>query len=108
MSRIVQQLREASRHIFAAGVAAVDPVAAMRRAVVRQGDNLYVDGVPYALQQYGHGYVVGAGKAGATMAQGLEEVLGERLTGGVATVKYGHLAPVSRVTIHEAGHPVPD
>ena len=42
------------------------------------------------------------------MAQGLEEVLGERLTDGVVTVKYGHLAPVSRVTIHEAAHPVPD
>ena len=108
MSRTVQQLREDSRHIFAAGVAAVDPVAAVRRAVVRQGDMLYVDGVPYDLQRYAHVYVVGAGKAGATMTQGLEEVLGERLTGGVVTVKYGHLAPVSRVTIHEAAHPVPD
>jgi hypothetical protein len=29
------------------------------------------------------------------MAQGLEEVLGERLTGGMVTVKYGHRAPVS-------------
>src|SRR4029434_7345479 len=51
---------------------------------------------------------VGAGKAGATMAQGLEKVLRERLTDGVVTVKYGHLAPVARVTIHEAAHPVPD
>jgi glycerate 2-kinase len=108
MSRTVQQLRQDSRHIFAAGVAAVDPVAAVRRAVVRQGDTLYVDGVPYDLQRYAHIDVVGAGKAGATMAQGLEEVLGEQLTGGVVTVKYGHLAPVSRVTIHEAAHPVPD
>ena len=108
MSRTVQQLREDSRHIFAAGVAAVDPVAAVRRAVVRQGDLLYVDGMPYDLQRYAHVYAVGAGKAGATMAQGLEEVLGERLTDGMVTVKYGHLAPVSRVTIHEAAHPVPD
>src|SRR5712692_5933315 len=108
MSRTIQQLREDSRHIFAAGVAAVDPVAAVRRAVVRQGDTLYVDGVSYDLQRYAHVYVVGAGKAGATMAQGLEEVLGERLTGGVVTVKYGHLTPVARVTIQEAAHPVPD
>src|SRR5262249_60047717 len=108
MAHTVQQLREDSRHIFAAGVAAVDPVAAVRRAVVRQGDILYVDGVPYDLQRYAHVYVVGAGKAGATMTQGLEGVLGEQLTGGVVTVKYGHLAPVSRVTVHEAAHPVPD
>jgi len=108
MSRTVQQLREDSRHIFAAGVAAVDPVAAVRRAVVRQGNMLYVDGVPYDLQRYARVYVLGAGKAGATMAQGLEAVLGERLTAGIVTVKYGHLAPVSRVTIYEAAHPVPD
>jgi hydroxypyruvate reductase len=108
MSRTIQQLHEDSRHIFAAGIAAVDPIAAIRRAVVLQGDTLYVDGVPYDLQRYPQVYVVGAGKAGATMTQGLEEVLGERLTGGVVTVKYGHLAPVSRVTIYEAAHPVPD
>src|SRR5215467_2962777 len=108
MAHTVQQLREDSRHIFAAEVATVDPAAAVRRAVVRQGDTLYVDGVPYDLQRYANVYVVGAGKAGATMAQGLEEVLGERLTGGVVAIKYGHRAPVSRVTIHEAAHPVPD
>ena len=108
MSRTIQQLHEDSRHIFATGVTAVDPSAAIRCAVVRQGDTLYVDGVPYDLQRYAQVYVVGAGKAGATMTQGLEAVLGERLTGGVVTVKYGHLAPVSRVTIHEAAHPVPD
>jgi glycerate 2-kinase len=119
MSRTVHQLREDSRHIFMTGVAAVDPVAAVQRAVVRRGDMLDVAGVRYDLQRYAHVYVVGAGKAGATMAQGLEGVLGEglrpaptpsrqRLTGGVVTVKYGHLAPVARVTIHEAAHPVPD
>jgi hydroxypyruvate reductase len=86
----------------------VDPIAAIRRAVVRRGDILYVDGVSYDLRRYAQVYVVGAGKAGATMTQGLEEVLGERLRGGVVTVKYGHLAPVSRVTILEAAHPVPD
>lgn len=108
MSRTIHQLREDSRRIFMAGVAAVDPVAAVQRAVVRQGDTLSIAGISYDLQRYAHVYVIGAGKAGATMAQGLEGVLGERLTRGVVTVKYGHLAPVSSVLIHEAAHPVPD
>jgi hydroxypyruvate reductase len=76
--------------------------------VQRQGDTLLIDGVTYDLQRYTHIYVIGAGKAGATMAQGLETVLGERLTGGAVTVKYGHHAAVSRLTIYEAGHPLPD
>lgn len=108
MPRTTQQLHEDSRRIFAAGVAAVDPVTAVQRAVTRQGDTLVVDGVPYDLRRFDQIYVIGGGKAGATMAQGLEAILGERLTRGAVTVKYGHLAPVERVTLYEAGHPIPD
>jgi glycerate 2-kinase len=108
MPRTIHQLREHSRRIFAAGVAAGDPVAAVQRTVTRQDDVLLVQGVSYDLRRYARVYVVGGGKAGATMAQGLETILGERLTGGAVTVKYGHMAPVQRVTIHEAGHPIPD
>jgi hydroxypyruvate reductase len=108
MPRTTEQLRADARRIFTAGVAAVDPVAAVQLAVVRQGDTLSVVGVPYDLQRYARVYVVGGGKAGATMAQGLETILGERLTGGAVAVKYGHLAPVARVAIYEAGHPIPD
>lgn len=108
MTRTIQQLRDDSQAIFAAGVAAVDPAAAMRRYLERRGTMLYVDGMAYDLQRYAHIYVVGAGKAGATMAQGLEVVLADRLTAGAVTVKYGHLAPVTRVMLYEAAHPLPD
>src|SRR5207245_2315299 len=40
MPRTIPQLREDSRRIFMAGVAAVDPVAAVQRAVVRRGETL--------------------------------------------------------------------
>src|SRR5919109_261860 len=108
MSRTMHQLRADARRIFAAGVAAVDPVTAVQRAVVRQDETLLVAGVAYDLQRYAHIYIVGGGKAGATMAQGLEMVLGDWLTSGAVVVKYGHLAPVSRVALYEAGHPIPD
>ena len=39
------RLRDDSRAIFDAGVAAVDPLVAVHRAVVRRGDELEVDGV---------------------------------------------------------------
>jgi hydroxypyruvate reductase len=108
MTRTEQRLRADARRIFAAGVGAVDPVTAVRRAVVRHGDTLVVDGRAYDLRRYEHCYVIGAGKAGATMAQGLEQVLQKRISGGAVTVKYGHRAPVTQVAIHQAGHPVPD
>jgi hydroxypyruvate reductase len=108
MVRSITQLRQDSRRIFDAGVAAVDPVAALQRTLVRHGDILAVDGRPYDLRRYAHIYVVGTGKAGATMVQGLESVLDGRLSAGAVTVKYDHLAPVRYVTLYEAGHPIPD
>lgn len=104
----IQQLRDDSRRIFTAAVAAVDPVTAVQRAIIRHDDILQVNGVAYDLNQYANIYAVGGGKAGANMAQGLEAVLGERLSGGALTVKYDHLAPVTRVNLYEAGHPIPD
>ena len=102
------RLRDDSRAIFAAGVAAVNPLTAVQRAVVRRGDTLEVDGVAYDLRRFAHIYVIGTGKASAVMAQGLEGVLGDRLSAGAVTVKYDHVAPVERVTLYEAAHPIPD
>jgi len=102
------RLRDDSRAIFDAGVAAVDPLVAVHRAVVRRGDELEVDGVTYDLRAYSKVYVVGTGKGSAVMARGLESILADRLSAGAVTVKYGHGAPVNRVTLYEAAHPIPD
>jgi hydroxypyruvate reductase len=42
------------------------------------------------------------------MAQAIEETFGGRITKGVVTTKYGHLLPLKRTEIIEAGHPLPD
>ena len=69
---------------------------------------LSVDQQAYDLKAFRHIYVVGAGKAGGLMAAVLESILGDRLTGGVVNVKYGHAVPVHRIELIEAGHPIPD
>ncbi len=52
--------------------------------------------------------VAGAGKAAATLASGLEEVLGERIADGIVIVKHAHTVPLDRIEVLEASHPVPD
>jgi len=94
--------------ILEAALAAVEPAEAVRRALRREGDTLLVNREPYPLNDFAHVYVVGAGKAGAPMAAALEELLGERITAGTVTVKYGYTAPTRRIALVEAGHPVPD
>ena len=107
-SASLARLRDDSRAIFAAGVAAVDPLVAVQRAVRRAGDTLTVDGVAYDLRRFSRIFVVGTGKGSAVMAQGLEEILGQRISAGAVTVKYAHTASVERVKLYEAAHPIPD
>lgn len=104
--------RERALDILSAALRAVDPAEALRRHVTRQPNSLRIGAVAYDLAATDHIYVVGCGKAGASMALAAEELLGDRLTGGWVNTKYGHraaaAAPTRRITVHEAGHPVPD
>jgi hydroxypyruvate reductase len=93
--------------MWRAGLAAVDPAAAVRRALVREGEVLWVCGRRVELRDVRHIWVVGAGKAGGPMVVAVEEVLGERVTGGVVAVKERHVVPTRRVRLVEAPHPYP-
>lgn len=42
------------------------------------------------------------------MSYALEEILQDRIDGGIINVKYGHTKELQFVTINEAGHPIPD
>ena len=94
-----------------AALAAVEPGAAVRRQVQRQGERLVVGGQTYDLAAVERIWVVGGGKAATAMVAALYGILGERLTGGLVVTKYGYVDPrleAGPVEIVEAGHPVPD
>ena len=60
------------------------------------------------LQNFNKVFIIGSGKATARMAKGIEEVLGNRITEGVISVKYGHTETLKKIKVIEAGHPIPD
>ncbi len=90
-------LRRQARAIFRAGLAAANPIDAVVASLQR-----------HDFSRFAHIYVVGAGKAGASMAQAAERVLGRRITAGLINVKDGHLAKLRRIELNQCGHPVPD
>lgn len=95
--------------IMAAALAAVEPGAAVRRHMRREGDALLVGGRRYDLAGYRGVWLVGAGKAGAAMAGAAADVLGEYLSGGAVVVKGEVAAPAgARYALLPAAHPVPD
>jgi glycerate 2-kinase len=93
----VSMLRRQALAIFRAAVAAADPGAALERRLRQIDFSIYRDI-----------YVVGAGKAGASMAAAVERVLHKRVTEGLVNVKYGHVAKLERIQLNECGHPIPD
>ncbi|MBN2332547.1 MAG: glycerate kinase [Deltaproteobacteria bacterium] len=104
----IARLRQDAKTIIRKAIEAVNPKTAICSHVQRQHDLLLCNGNSYDLSHYRHIYLVGAGKAGASMAAAMEKLLDNRLTAGVVVVKYGHLDRVVRTTIVEAGHPLPD
>ena len=89
-------LRQHANSIIAASIKAVQPDAAVSRALA------------------GHHFpgrilLVAAGKAAWQMAKAAYVCLGERIEGGVVITKYGHtMGLISNFVCCEAGHPVPD
>jgi glycerate 2-kinase len=92
--------------VLKAALEAVDPAAAIRRALQREGDRLLIGGREYDLGRVRRVLVVGAGKASAPMAAEIEKLVPE--AEGCVSVRYGYSAPTQRIAIREAGHPVPD
>jgi hydroxypyruvate reductase len=90
-------LRRHALAIFRAALAAANPAHAVARHLERRN-----------FARFRHIYVIGAGKAGASMAQAAERVLGRQITAGLINVKDGHVAKLRRIELNQCGHPVPD
>ncbi|MDA8218486.1 MAG: glycerate kinase [Dehalococcoidales bacterium] len=93
---------------LAAALQAVDPAQAVRNFLRADGDTLFVGDESYDLRRFRRIYVIGGGKASVAMGQAVEEVLDDRITAGLINTKYGYTAPLRRIDVNEAGHPLPD
>ncbi len=105
-----RKLRRQALDIFRAALAAADPTVATLRHVRLRDGALYAGRTRYPLPGIHKIHVVGAGKAGAAMAQAIEK-LGlpkEKRGESLINVKYGHLAKLRWIQLNESGHPVPD
>ena len=108
----IEDLKAKALHIFSASVEAVHPQQLMEEVLLLKGTVLHISGLKgkeleIDLSEVGRIVAVGAGKAVAPMARSLEELLQERLEGGLISVKYDHGFPLDRIEVREAGHPIP-
>ncbi|QDT52523.1 Putative hydroxypyruvate reductase [Caulifigura coniformis] len=106
MSASDASLRELAVRIWKAGVQAVDAQHLVQNHVTVDADSLVISGHRFTLGVTGRVCVLGAGKAGAGMAAGVEAALAgspweERLTGWV-NVPEDCVRPLSRIRLHAA------
>lgn len=98
--------------LFKAGLKRVDPFQMIMDHVQMIGTTLTISfeniNKQIDLSDFRQIMVLGAGKATAPMAKAFETLLGERISQGVISVKYGHTEPLNRIEIIESGHPEPD
>jgi hydroxypyruvate reductase len=104
----MQNLRADIMQIFKSAIRSVRGDTAIKRHVQLSSGEIGIDSSRIALDKHSRIFVVGAGKASAYMAAGLEEQLDSRITGGLISVKYGHSLQLSSLKLIEAGHPTPD
>jgi hydroxypyruvate reductase len=86
--------RHVLRRMFDAAVASADPARAVVRAL--------------PAKPRGRCVVVGAGKASAAMAAGVDAAWPDVNLSGVVVTRYGHSVPAGRIEILQAAHPLPD
>lgn len=107
--------------ILEAGMRAADPYYGMKRLMRREGDLLIFGGEEFIpegsprggdevidLSQTGRIFVFGSAKGVQRAARAAEEILGDRLTGGLVIDKKGGDLILERVEVAFGAHPVPD
>ena len=98
-------MREDLQEIFAAGLAAADPQRAVRRELELEDGAILAGEKRFEPRRV---FVLAAGKAAGAMAKAAEELLGEKVSGGLVVTKDGHdPGPEGFETVF-ASHPEPD
>jgi len=108
-SHSLRKLRRDAMDILSTAVEAVDPGEAIRRNLVMDDGELRIHGVTLDLDRCSNVYVIGGGKAGGSMAEAIEELLGDRVTIGVLNVLKGTESDyhLEKIRLNGASHPIP-
>jgi len=107
------EMKTISKAIFSKAVSSANPCKRLKemlridkdRLLIRMGEN---SEKIFDLNTFHRIFLIGAGKASASMAQAIESIFGSRVTCGLITTKYGHGLLLKHTEIIEAAHPISD
>ena len=91
--------------ILEEGLKVANPRYAVKKALKINGGELYVKGRVFKLR--GELFVIGFGKASFEMAKEIEEILGDRISGGAIITPFKPKEKLSKVLVLIGDHPIP-
>ncbi|RJS97445.1 glycerate kinase [Halococcus sp. IIIV-5B] len=97
--------RRLARECVTAGIEAAHPERVVHDAVTLDGDTLRIQETTFDLVDYDSVTLLGGGNAASQVAAAVEDVLGERLDGGIVVTD--DPAETDRVDVLRGDHPVP-
>jgi glycerate 2-kinase len=103
----LEELRTTALEIFNHALLAVDAQTATRNAVTLDHSVLQLSGTEFEVSDRSI-YVVGLGKAALSMALGLNEVVGEKISRAVISSSASSKSLPSTYKIFSGGHPLPN
>ncbi len=103
------EARSHLRAFFVAAIEAVNPHTLIQRFLQFESERLLIHTKDWkqVLPLTGRVFVLGAGKGAGFLAQGLEAVLQERITGGIVILPQGRGVQFQRITVSYGEHPLP-
>jgi len=107
-TQLNREARALALESLEAALNAVDPVKIIKSKLSLENSILKVNGYSFDLENFQNIYIVGGGKASGSMAEAVEQILGERVTDGLVNVPHGSSHKTEIVKLHEASHPIPD
>jgi len=112
--KTVEKMHTEAKDLFMHALNAVDAFRITKRSLKIDRESLIVRDilgrtVAYDLTQFERVLVLGFGKVADLMAYATEEVLQDRISGGIVITKSGHTIPhLRKISTVKGGHPVPD
>jgi glycerate 2-kinase len=107
-TRLNRKARALALRSLESALNAVDPKQIIKSKLLLKNSTLHVDGYSIDLKKFKNIYVIGGGKASGSMAEALEQVLGNSITNGLVNVPRSSKNKTDIIKLHEASHPIPD
>ena len=97
-----------SLKIIKKALQAVDPYRLILDNITLEKNRLFIKDKPFDLRNFDKLHVIGAGKGAPFLFQGLERVLGLRISGGIVVSLEDHAFSHQRVKFYAGSHPIPN